>query len=177
MQIEMSINGQDQCLDLHPGTLLLDLLREQGLHSVKGSEENALSGCGSVLVDGKLIDSSIYLAAQAHKREVLTVEAFGTPERPHPIQEAFVEAGAIQCDSCSPGMVLATYELISSNPEPSESDAREALSGLVWRCSGHATPVEAVLLAARKMREGRDHSLPGRRAKDSSSRLDKVGAR
>jgi aerobic-type carbon monoxide dehydrogenase small subunit (CoxS/CutS family) len=177
MQIDININGQDRHLEIHPGTLLLQLLRDQGLHSVKYSDEMGDSGCDAVLVDGKLINSAIYLAAQAHRREILTVEAFGTPDNLHPIQEAFIETGAIQCGYCTPAMILATYELLTENPEPTESDVRESLSVILCRCTGYAKPVEAILLAAKRMREGSQNGLPSRRQENPSHRRDKVSMR
>ena len=177
MQAQITINGKTNDYEFHPGTLLLEFLRDQGLHSVKYSCDTGETGCDAVLVDGKLINSGIYLAAQAHKREVITVEYLGTPSEMHPIQEAFVECGAIQCGYCSPAMILGAYELLSSNLNPTEDQAREALSGVLCRCTGYVKPIEAILLAAKRLREGDRHGIAGHRQKDASARRDEIGVR
>ena len=177
MRVELKINGQDQQFEIEPGTLLLDLLREHGYHSVKYSDETGESGCDAVLVDGKLLNSGIYLAAQAHRRSVVTVEGLGTPDALHPIQQAFIETGAIQCGYCTPAMILSTYEMISQNPQPSEQDARDALSGVLCRCTGYAKPIEAMLLAAQRMREDAHHGISSRRQENNPTRRDEVGVR
>lgn len=177
MRVDININGQDQHFEIHPGTLLLELLRQNGYHSVKYSDEAGDSGCDAVLVDGKLLNSGIYLAAQAHLRSVVTVEALGTPDNLHPIQQAFIETGAIQCGYCTPAMILSTYELISRNQEPTEQDARDALSGVLCRCTGYAKPIEAMMLAAQRMREGAHYGVPSRRQENNPTRRDEVGVR
>lgn len=154
MIIRLTINGEDKQFDCHPGALLLELLRDNGLHSVKYSDEHGDAGNDAVLVDGKLINSGIMLAAQAHGRKVVTVEALGTPERMHPIQEAFVETGAIQCGYCSPAMILSAYELIQRSPEPTDEEIKDALGGILCRCTGYAKPIEAIRLAATRMKHG-----------------------
>jgi len=177
MNIEITLNGALRTFDVHPGTLLIELLRSDGLFSVKHSDETGDSGNDGVLVDGMLINSSIYLAAQAHKRSVLTVEALGTPERLHPIQQAFVDVGAIQCGYCSPAMILSAWELITNNPEPGEAEVRDALSGILCRCTGYAKPVEAILLAAQRMKEEGSHGVPGSRQEDSPGRRHEISLR
>lgn len=154
MKIELTINGTQSEYEIHPGTLLLELLRSQGYLSVKQGDEDGWSGCDIVLVNGSCISSGIYLAAQAHGKSILTVEGLGTPEQLHPIQEAFVESGAVQCGYCTPAMILNAYELLSRNPRPTEEEIRECFSGTLCRCTGYVKPVEAVMLAARRMSEG-----------------------
>ena len=176
MQVQIHLNGTDRSFDVHPGTLLIELLRSDGLFSVKHSDETGDSGNDGVLIDGVLINSSIYLAAQAHKRSVMTVEALGTPENLHPIQVAFVETGAIQCGYCTPAMILSAYELIANNPEPGEAEVRDALSGILCRCTGYAKPVEAILLAARRMKE-EGHGISGGRQEDPPGRRHEVSLR
>jgi putative selenate reductase molybdopterin-binding subunit len=177
VQAQITLNGKTADFEFHPGTILLDFLREQGLHSVKYSCDTGESGCDAVLVDGKLINSGIYLAAQAHKREVITLEHLGTPSDMHPIQEAFVECGAIQCGYCTPAMILGAYELLSTDLNPTEDQARDALSGVLCRCTGYVKPVEAILLAAKRIREGDFHGVTGHRQGNASPRRDEIGVR
>ena len=158
MIIRLTINGEEKQFDCHPGTLLLELLRDHGYHSVKYSDEHGDAGNDAVLVDGKLINSGIMLAAQAHGRKVVTVEALGTPEKLHPIQEAFVETGAIQCGYCTPAMILSAYELILRSPQPSDEEIKDALAGVLCRCTGYAKPIEAIHLAAKRMVHGLAHT-------------------
>lgn len=177
MKIEFKVNGQQLTLDVHPGSLLIDVLRDNGYKSVKFSCEDGQSGSDAILLDGKLINSAITLAAQVHQRQVTTVEALGDPDNLHPIQQAFVETGAIQCGYCTPAMILATLELLHHNHEPSEADAREALSGVLCRCTGYAKPVEAMLLAAKMMKETGQYGIPGYRAQDAASGRQQVSLR
>ncbi|MEW6278476.1 MAG: (2Fe-2S)-binding protein, partial [Candidatus Eremiobacterota bacterium] len=141
--------------------------------------ETGECGTCTVLIDGKSINSCIYLAAQAHGRTILTVEGLGTPQDLHPLQQAFVETGAVQCGYCTPAMVLAAHELLTQNPDPTEADVRDALSGQLCRCTGYVKPVEAVLLAARRMKEGglREEGLSGDRQTDGSGRRSEAGVR
>lgn len=152
MKIELTLNGTPRTFEIHPGTLLMELLRSEGLHSVKHGCETGECGSCSVLVDGHSLNACIYLAAQAHKREVLTAEYLGSPDHLHPLQEAFVETGAIQCGYCTPAMLMAAYELLLENPQPTESQVRDAFSGTLCRCTGYVKPVEAVLKAAEAIR-------------------------
>lgn len=163
MQIQCTLNGQLQNFEIHPGLLLSELLRSQGLFSVKHSCEQGDSGCDAVLLDSRLINSSITLAAQVHGRSILTVEGIGHPESLHPIQQSFVDCGAIQCGYCSPAMILSAYALIAENPQPDEAAIRDSLSGILCRCTGYAKPVEAILVAAQRMKEN-DNAVPGGRS-------------
>ena len=163
MHIQCTLNAKNESFEIHPGTLLSELLREQGLFSVKHSCEQGDSGCDAVLVDGRLVNSSITLAAQAHGRTILTVEGIGHPECLHPIQQSFVDCGAIQCGYCSPAMILSAYALFQENPEPDDAAIRDSLSGILCRCTGYAKPVEAIQVAAQRMKEG-DHAIPGGRS-------------
>jgi carbon-monoxide dehydrogenase small subunit len=105
-----------------------------------------------VLLDGKLVNSCQVLAATAQDAEIVTIKGLGNLHEPHPIQRAFVDAGAVQCGFCTPGMVLAAYALLQKNADPSEMEIREALDGNLCRCTGYVKIVEAVALAARRMR-------------------------
>src|SRR4029453_8592985 len=109
-------------------------------------------GSCSVWVDGELVCACLVLAAQAHEREVRTVEGLAAGEAMHPVQEAFVETGAVQCGFCTPGFVVAVADLLDQEPEPSEALVREALSGNLCRCTGYEKILEAVGLASDRMR-------------------------
>lgn len=163
MKLKLELNGKALQCDIHPGTLLSEWLRQQGCFSVKHSCEQGDSGCDAILLNGLLVNSSITLAAQAHEKSITTVEGIGDPEHLHPIQQAFVDCGAIQCGYCSPAMILSAYALLRDNPQPSEGEVRDAFSGILCRCTGYAKPVEAVQVAAQRMREGH-HAVSGGRA-------------
>lgn len=170
MKFDLTINGAAHSFEVHPGMLLMELLRKEGVFSVKHGCETGECGTCTVLIDGRSINSCIYLAAQAHGKSIVTVEGLGTPEKMHPIQAAFVETGAVQCGYCTPAMVLASHELLSQTLEPTEADVRDALSGQLCRCTGYVKPVEAVMLAARRMKEGghREEGLSSHREADDS---------
>lgn len=161
MQITLTINQQEKTFEIHPSDTLLKVLRREGYFSVKfgGCSEGECGSC-TVLLDGIPVNSCCMLAAQADGHVVETVEGLGehpehgwkTSRGLHPIQQAMVESGAIQCGYCTPAMVLAAKSLLEKNPNPSETEVRDALSGILCRCTGYVKPVEAVLQAARYMR-------------------------
>ncbi len=156
MILTFVLNGKQTRVDTAPDRRAVDLLRED--LGLLGTKEGCGAGdCGacSVLLDGELVLSCLLLAAQLEGREVLTVEGLGTPENPHPIQEAFAALGAVQCGFCTPGMVLATAALLRRNPRPTREQARLALSGNLCRCTGYVRIVDAVLEAARVLRRKR----------------------
>jgi carbon-monoxide dehydrogenase small subunit len=146
-----SINGTEIPISLRGDEVLLDVLRELGCTEVKeGCREGACGSC-LVLLDGVLVNSCQVLAASALGKEITTVKGLGTFHQPHPIQEAFVDAGAVQCGFCTPGMVLATFALLKKNPRPTEQQIRHALDGNLCRCTGYVKIIEAVKLAAERM--------------------------
>jgi aerobic-type carbon monoxide dehydrogenase small subunit (CoxS/CutS family) len=147
----LSVNGTEMRVSLRGDEVLLDLLRDRGYTEVKeGCREGACGSC-LVLLDGVLVNSCQVLAASALGREVTTVKGLGRFHEPHPIQEAFVEAGAVQCGFCTPGMVLATFALLKKIPRPSEEQIRRALDGNLCRCTGYVKIIDAVRLAAERM--------------------------
>ena len=149
MKIELTVNGERREADVWGGESLLFALREQlGLPGSKNACEQGECGSCSVLLDGELVCSCLVLAAQADGHEVATVEGLGTPESLHRVQEAFVAAGAVQCGFCTPGLVVATVDLLETNPSPSDDEIREALSGNLCRCTGYAKIFDAVRQAA-----------------------------
>ena len=154
MSIRLHVNGQERAWKVGPGEYLLDVLRREGYKGAKKGCDNGDCGTCTILLDGKPALSCMMFAAQAHGRRITTIEGLGTPDQPHPIQQAFVEAGAVQCGFCIPGMVLATKALLDENPDPDEKAVRRALDGNLCRCTGYVKQVEAALLAAKKLRKG-----------------------
>jgi carbon-monoxide dehydrogenase small subunit len=149
VRIEVVVNGERREADVWAGESLLFALREHlGLPGSKNACEQGECGSCSVLLDGQLVCACLVLAAQADGHEVVTVEGLGGDGRLHPVQEAFVETGAVQCGFCTPGLVVATAALLERNPDPSEDEVREALSGNLCRCTGYAKIFDAVRLAA-----------------------------
>jgi aerobic carbon-monoxide dehydrogenase small subunit len=155
MVVRTRVNGEWQEAEVWPGTSLLIFLREQlGLYGTKNACEQGECGSCSVWLDGALVCSCLVLAAQAYDREVRTIEGLSNAGRLHPIQEAFVEAGAVQCGFCTPGFVVAVADLLEKDQNPSPATVREALSGNICRCTGYAKILDAVNLAATRLREG-----------------------
>lgn len=148
----MRVNGEVREADIWPGASLLYVLREHlGLVGSKNACEQGECGSCSVWLDGDLVCSCLVLAAQAHGREVRTVEGLSTEDRLHPVQEAFLETGAVQCGFCTPGLIVAVADLLERTPSPSETVVREALAGNLCRCTGYAKIIDAVRLAAERM--------------------------
>ncbi len=152
MELELRINGVVKSLDVAPHESLMTMLRREGYFSVKHGCETGECGACTVIVDGVPRPSCVMLAAQAGGCTLTTVESLGTARKLHPIQEAFVDTGAIQCGFCTPGMVLSAYALLQRNPRPTEEEVRDALSGNLCRCTGYVKPVQAVMRAAAIMR-------------------------
>jgi carbon-monoxide dehydrogenase small subunit len=149
MRVEPVVNGERREMDVWEGESLLFALRERlGLPGSKNACEQGECGSCSVLLDGTLVCACLVLAAQADGREVVTVEGLADEGRLHSVQEAFVETGAVQCGFCTPGLVVASADLLAHSPDPSEDEIREALSGNLCRCTGYAKIFEAVRLAA-----------------------------
>src|SRR3712207_5320622 len=150
MRVEFTVNGERrEAEDVWEGENLLYVLRERlGLPGSKNACEQGECGSCSVYMDGILVCSCLVLAGQAEGREVVTVEGIARDEGLHPVQEAFVEAGAVQCGFCTPGFVVATHDLLRRNSEPTDVEIREALAGNLCRCTGYEKILDAVRLAA-----------------------------
>ena len=149
MRIALTVNGERLEADLWGGESLLTMLRDTlELPGSKNACEQGECGSCSVLLDGELVCSCLVLAAQADGHEVVTVEGLASEGRLHPVQQAFVDAGAVQCGFCTPGLVVAVADLLDRVPSPSEDEIREALSGNICRCTGYVKIVDAVRLAA-----------------------------
>jgi putative selenate reductase molybdopterin-binding subunit len=160
MDIRLTINGTQFDAEASPAETLFSILRRLGFHGVKFGDEQGLSGSDTILFDGYPINAGSLLAAQAEGHQIVTIEALG--EHPdqgwkktsglHPIQLAFIESGAIQCGYCTPAQILVAKALLDKNPNPTEIEVRQAIAGVLCRCTGYAKPVQAILKAAAVLR-------------------------
>jgi aerobic carbon-monoxide dehydrogenase small subunit len=149
VKIALTVNGERQETEIWPGESLLYALRERlGLPGSKNACEQGECGSCSVLLDGTLVCACLVLAAQADGHEVITVEGVAEADGLHRVQEAFAETGAVQCGFCTPGLIVATVDLLRHNAAPTDDEIREALSGNLCRCTGYAKIFDAVRLAA-----------------------------
>ena len=150
MKLTLTINGERREADgVWEGQSLLNALRDDlDLPGSKNACEQGECGSCSVYLDGTLVCSCLVAAGQAIGREVTTVEGLADGEHLHPVQEAFVECGAVQCGFCTPGLIVATHDLLRRTPEPSDPEIREALAGNLCRCTGYEKILDAVRLAA-----------------------------
>jgi aerobic carbon-monoxide dehydrogenase small subunit len=150
VRLNVTVNGEPREADgVWEGESLLHVLRERlGLPGTKNACEQGECGSCSVYVDGQLVCACLVLAGQAEGREVTTVEGLAPEGELSPIQEAFLEAGAVQCGFCTPGLIVATDDLLGRNPEPTDGEIREALAGNLCRCTGYEKILDAVRMAA-----------------------------
>ena len=153
MRLDLAVNGEVREVDgVWEGESLLYVLRERlDLPGSKNACEQGECGSCSVYLDGELVCSCLVLAGQAKGREVVTVEGIAGEDGLHPVQEAFVEAGAVQCGFCTPGLVVAAHDLLGRVPRPTDAQVREALAGNLCRCTGYEKILDAVHLAAGRM--------------------------
>ena len=143
--ISVTVNGAEHTLTIPPDRVLLDMLREDlGLTGTKRGCGNGECGACSVIMDGVLVDSCLVPAMKANGSEILTVEGLGDEGGLHPIQEAFLEKGAVQCGFCTPGMLLVAKNLLDQNPHPSLEEIKKAISGNLCRCTGYTKIIEAI---------------------------------
>ena len=151
MRLTTTVNGEPREVDgLWEGESLLHVLRERlGLPGAKNACEQGECGSCSVYLDGELVCSCLVLAGQAEARDITTVEGLAPEGELSKIQEAFLAAGAVQCGFCTPGLIVATDDLLGRNPEPSDPEIREALAGNLCRCTGYEKILDAVRAAAR----------------------------
>ncbi len=157
MVVRTRVNGDWREADVWPGSSLLVLLRDHfGLYGSKNACEQGECGSCSVWLDGALVCACLVLAAQTHEREVRTVESLGGPTGVNPVQEAFLQAGAVQCGFCTPGFIVAVTDLLQRDASPNEVSVREALSGNLCRCTGYQKIFDAARLAAERMREEKE---------------------
>jgi carbon-monoxide dehydrogenase small subunit len=153
VRIDTTVNGEKhQVDDVWEGESLLYILRERmGLPGSKNACEQGECGSCSVYLDGTMVCACLVAAGQAQGSDIITVEGLADGEDLHPVQHAFVEAGAVQCGFCTPGLLVATHDLLSRRPRPSDPEIREALAGNLCRCTGYEKILDAVRMAADTM--------------------------
>lgn len=152
--ITLKVNGTNYEVQTKPAATLLSLLRDE--LELTGTKDGCQEGeCGTctVLLDGVPVNSCLTLAAQCNGKEVVTIEGIAINGSLHPVQQAFVESGAIQCGFCTPGMILSAVALLDRIPSPSDIEIRTALAGNLCRCTGYNKIIDAVTLAAEEMRD------------------------
>jgi carbon-monoxide dehydrogenase small subunit len=153
MRVDLTVNGERrQADDVWEGESLLYVLRERlGLPGSKNACEQGECGSCSVYLDGDVVCACLVAAGQADGREVVTVEGLAQGEDLHPVQQAFLDAGAVQCGFCTPGLVVAVHDLLARDPRPDDAEIREALAGNLCRCSGYENILVAVRDAAERL--------------------------
>ena len=143
--VEINVNGELQKAQVTARDTLLDLLRDRlGAFEVKNGCAQGDCGACTVILDNKAVNACLTLALQANGKNVTTLKGIGTADQPHPLQESFVEHGAIQCGFCTPGMVVSAKAFLDNNPEPTRTEIREGISGNLCRCTGYNKIVEAI---------------------------------
>jgi aerobic-type carbon monoxide dehydrogenase small subunit (CoxS/CutS family) len=153
IDIKLTVNGKERRARVAPRLLLSDFLRHQlALPGTHVGCEHGVCGACNVIVDGAVTRACLMFAVQTDGSQVTTVESLGTVKKLHPLQEAFWEEHGLQCGFCTPGMLMAAYELIQRNPDPTEDEVREAISGQLCRCTGYQNIVKSIMSGARKMR-------------------------
>ena len=153
--LQMKVNGRQRDLLVAPYYSLLDTLRDelQLTGTKKGCDEGDCGAC-TILLDGKPVTSCLILALSAQDAEVTTIEGLATPEALHPVQQAFIERGGLQCGYCTPGLIMAATGLLQENPSPTDEEVKFAIGGNLCRCTGYTKVVEAIQLAAERMGSG-----------------------
>lgn len=155
VKVDFRVNGHEHSLLIEPGLRLIDVLRDK--LNLTGTKEGCGEGeCGActVIMDGKIVNSCLVMAFQAQGKEIITIEGIGQPDQLHPIQEAFLEEGAVQCGFCTPGMVLAAKALLDKNPRPTPAEIRRAMAGNLCRCTGYDQIIKAVEKASQRVVKG-----------------------
>jgi carbon-monoxide dehydrogenase small subunit len=147
MRLEMVVNDSARLTEIDPGESLMDVLRRLGYKSVKNGCDNGDCGSCTVLLDGRAVNACLVFAARAAGRQITTIEGFAADDL-HPVQQAMLDLGGIQCGFCTPGMVMLAVDLLRRHPHPSEARVRAALAGNFCRCTGYVKQVEAILAAA-----------------------------
>ncbi|MBP6942391.1 MAG: (2Fe-2S)-binding protein [Syntrophorhabdaceae bacterium] len=152
-QIKLTVNGKDYELQVRPWATLLEVIREDlGLTGAKeGCGEGECGAC-TVIMDGKAVNSCIVLAVEANGRQITTIEGLAEGDKLHPVQEAFLEKGGMQCGFCTPGMILSSKVLLDGNKNPTDEEIRKGLEGNFCRCTGYTKIFESVKAAAQKVR-------------------------
>ena len=153
--ITLTVNGEVYQISVKPNTILLDVLRDElDLTGTKRGCDTGDCGVCTVIMDGKTVNACLVLAMKADGRNIDTIEGIANGNKLDPIQEAFVEKGAVQCGFCTPGMVLSTKALLDKNPQPTKLEIKTGISGNLCRCTGYTKIIEAIQSASQKMSEG-----------------------
>lgn len=160
MKISLTANGEKRELDVKPETRLLDLIRDDlGLTGTKEGCGKGECGACTVIMNNKVVASCLVLAPQADGAEIKTIEGLGGKDKLHPLQQAFIEKGAVQCGFCIPGMIMSSKKLLDENINPSVEDIKRGLSGNICRCTGYVKIIDAVKDAAHKMKSGGEENV------------------
>jgi len=156
MNLHVTINNEPKEFISQPTDTLLDLLRREGYSGVKVGCSNGDCGICAVLLNGRTVNSCVVLAAHCQNKKIDTIEGLSKNDGTlHPLQKAFLDEGGAQCGFCTPGLILSAKELLDENPNPTDADVRDALSGVICRCTGYVKPIAAVLAAAEQMRRAK----------------------
>jgi len=154
-RIECTVNGEARSVEVPAGRLLSDFLRDDlHLTGTKRGCETATCGACTVLLDGEAVKSCLLLAVQVNGRAITTIEGLAKGEQLHPLQQSFMDCGGLQCGYCTPGMIMASCDLLANNPRPTVEEVRRGLSGNLCRCTGYTQIVESILHAADAMNHG-----------------------
>lgn len=154
VHITLNINDQEYRLSIQPHRTLLDVLREDlGFTGTKPNCQEGECGACTVLVDGLAVNSCLYLAVRANEKQIRTIEGLGTKEKLHPVQEAYINHGGIQCGYCTPGFIMSTVALLESNPNPTDEEIIQALAGNICRCTGYVNIRRSVQAAIERKDE------------------------
>ena len=150
-EITLNVNGQDRKVTVEPRTSLLEVLRDQlALTGCKDLQDIYVDGADTVMIDGKATYAGTTFALQAEGKEVRTVEGLGTEENLDPLQESFIEYGAVQCGFCTPGMLISARALLDKNPHPTTEEIKVAISGNLCRCTGYVKIIQAIEIVAQE---------------------------
>ncbi len=153
VKINLTVNKKKYTVNVPPLKSLLKVLRDNlGLMGTKIGCGKGECGACTVLIDGQPVTSCLIPVIQAENKEIITIEGIGSEDKLHPIQEAFVEEGAVQCGFCTPGMIVSSYALLNKNSNPTNDEIKEAISGNLCRCTGYTKIIQAVKKASKKMR-------------------------
>lgn len=155
MVINVKINNEQKEIHIQPGDILLDVLRREGYKGVKKGCGKGECGACAVLLNNRPVNSCLVLAADVDRMEIVTIEGIGTIDKPDILQQSFVEAGAVQCGYCTPGMIISSKALLNKKFNPTEEEIKKALDGNYCRCTGYIKIIDAVKLASGKMRRKR----------------------
>jgi carbon-monoxide dehydrogenase small subunit len=161
LSIRVTVNGHAHDVLIEPYLTLIELIRDRfGLTGTKKSCDMQVCGACTVLLNGRPVSACTMLAFEARNASLLTIEGMAQGETLHPIQEAFIEHGGLQCGFCTPGMILATQALLDENPAPTEAEVKHYMRGNLCRCTGYKRILESIMVAARRLAQTHNHAAP-----------------